>query len=144
MASTFCRERGWPKPRLIHALRTGEVDFRTWPPGHEAEVDWHAFETAHNFNLETGEVSLVGLDLVTVGIEILPVAPKPAIVEWAIAATRKLRDEHKIPERTTKAELARLLEAEAQNAVKAGQLTRAPKASYIENQLTAWGLFPPK
>jgi hypothetical protein len=42
----------------------------------------------------------------------------------------------------TKAELARLLEAEAQKAVKAGQLARALKASYLENQLTPWGIWP--
>ena len=50
--------------------------------------------------------------------------------------------EKKIREGVTKADLARLLEAEARKAVKAGQLGRTLKASYIENQLSAWGIWP--
>jgi hypothetical protein len=77
---------GWSKPRVVHALQNREVDFRTWPPGHEAEVDWDAFETAHNFNLETGELSLVGLDLITVGIEVRVAAEVEAGVSLRFAA----------------------------------------------------------
>jgi hypothetical protein len=70
-------------------------------------------------------------------------APAPlASAQWAIAATRRLRDERKIPDGVTKAELARLLETEADKAVRAGQLGRALKASYLENQLAAWGVWP--
>jgi hypothetical protein len=135
---------GWSKPRVVHALQNREVDFRTWPPGHEAEIDWHAFETAHNFNLETGELSLVGLDLITVGIEVRVAADAelPASAQWARAATRKLRDKKKIPEGARLADLARLLEAEAKNAVKAGELHHELQASYLENQLKPWGIWP--
>jgi hypothetical protein len=66
--------------------------------------------------------------------------PPTDSARWAIATTRRLRG--KIPEGVTKAALARLLEAEAQKAVRAGQLSHALKASYIENQLTAWGIWP--
>jgi hypothetical protein len=87
---------------------------------------------------------------VPVGIEVLPptdaevplpAASKPAI-QWAIAATRNLRAEGKIPEGTRKAALARLLESEAQKAVRAGQITRSLKASYLEDQLVPWGIWP--
>ena len=67
-----------------------------------------------------------------------------ASVQWAIAATRNLQAENKIPEGITKAKLARVLAAEAQKAAKAGQLSRTLKASYIENQLIPWGIWPLK
>jgi hypothetical protein len=62
-----------------------------------------------------------------------------ASAQWAADTTRRLRDENRIPEdaKKKKADLARLLEAESQTAVKAGQLSRALKASYLENQLVA-------
>jgi len=65
-----------------------------------------------------------------------------ASAEWAFATTRRLQTESKIPEGATKAELARLLEGEAQKAAKAGQLSHALKASYLENQLVPWGIWP--
>jgi hypothetical protein len=69
--------------------------------------------------------------------------PAPlASAQWAIATTRRLRGENKIPEGMTKAEFARLLEIEAQKAVRAGRLGRMLKASYIENQLIPWGIWP--
>jgi hypothetical protein len=69
--------------------------------------------------------------------------PAPlASAQWAIAATRRLLDEGKIREGITKAKLSRLLEAEAQKAVRAGQIDRALKAPYLENQLTPWGIWP--
>jgi hypothetical protein len=70
-----------------------------------------------------------------------PAAPS-ASVTWARDTARRLQDENKIPKGARKAELARLLEAESKNAVKAGQLSRALKASYIENQLVPWGIWP--
>jgi hypothetical protein len=69
-------------------------------------------------------------------------APKTDSVSWTRAATRDLRDRGKIPEGVKKAELGRLLEAEARRAVKAGDLERALKASYIEDKLAAWGIWP--
>jgi len=39
-----------------------------------------------------------------------------------------------------KSKLAALLEAESQKAVKAGQLNRTLKATYLENQLNDWGI----
>jgi hypothetical protein len=78
-------------------------------------------------------------------VEVLPPAdvevPSPSI-QWVRATVRTLRDKKKIPEGIRKADLARLLEGEAQKAVKAGQISRALKASYIENQLAPWGIWP--
>jgi hypothetical protein len=65
-----------------------------------------------------------------------------ASAQWAIAMTRRLQAESKIPKGALKADLARLLEVESQTAVKAGQLSRALKASYLENQLVPWGIWP--
>jgi hypothetical protein len=65
-----------------------------------------------------------------------------ASAQWAIAAARRLRDERKIPEGVKKADLARLLETEAEKAVRAGQLRRKLMASYLENQLAPWGIWP--
>jgi hypothetical protein len=59
-----------------------------------------------------------------------------------MATTRRLRDKRKIPKDVTKAKLARLLGAESQNAVKAGQLGHTLEAAYIENQLAVWGIWP--
>jgi hypothetical protein len=77
--------------------------------------------------------------------EILPpgeVLPPTASARWALATVRDLQANNKIPKGARKADLARLLEGEAEKAVKAGQITRALKATYIENQLTAWGIWP--
>jgi hypothetical protein len=65
-----------------------------------------------------------------------------ASAQWAIATARHLRNERKIPQGILKAGLARLLEAESKNAVRAGRLRRELKASYLENQLTPWGIWP--
>jgi hypothetical protein len=150
---------GWSKQRVLYALQNRELHFRTWPPGHEAEVDWNSPSVQHSFDLEAGTVPItrgvssatgetcfvLGLDSRTVSIEVLPptdASPVSDSVQWAIAATRNLQAENKVPKDTTKAELARLLEAEAQKAVRAGQLNRALKASYLENQLIPWGIWP--
>ena len=79
----------------------------------------------------------VGLDTLTVRIEVMPPADADPMssARWARATTRILRDENKIPKGATKAGLARLLEAEAEKAVKAGQISRALTASYLEDQL---------
>jgi hypothetical protein len=69
-------------------------------------------------------------------------AASPAPPEWARATTRRLRDERKLPKGIRPVHLARLLAIESQRAVKAGQLRRAWKASYLENQLKAWGIWP--
>jgi hypothetical protein len=152
----LCRERGWSKSRAVYELQNG-LPYRTFPPGHV--IDWHNPNVTHNLNAETGEVMLVrgvlevegalGPHTLTVSIEVLPPAdaempspPAEPSVVWARATIRTLRDEKKIPKGTTKAELARLLEAEAQKAVKAGQISRALKASYLENQLGPWGIWP--
>jgi hypothetical protein len=172
MAGTFCRARDWPKQRLIHAIQTREVNVRTWPPGHEAEIDWAAFETAHNFNLETSELSLVGLDLITVAIEILvpadaeapsPPADEPTAADaaetssppaavdapvptsvWAFDTVRDLRAEGKLPVAAmeSKAALARFLADKSKGAAAVGKLRRPLKASYIEDWLERWGIWP--
>ena len=70
--------------------------------------------------------------------------PPTSTARWAIATTRRLRAEGKIPERATRvqAELARVLEAEAENDWRAGKLRRVPKATYLEDQLVRWGIWP--
>jgi hypothetical protein len=103
------------------------------------------------------QVVFFSLGLVTVGFEVLAPTDAEALshpahtlkattvsdsVRWAIAATRNLWAEKKISTGTIKADLARLLETESQKAVKAGQISRALKASYIENQLVSWGIWP--
>jgi hypothetical protein len=152
-AGTLCRERDWSKPRLIHALQNREVHFRTWPPGHT--IDWHDPTVISSLDLEASTVMIVqtvlmadgvpDLDCRTVGIEVLPppdAEPASASAQWARAATRKLRDKKKIPEGARQADLARLLEAEAKTAVKAGELRHELKANYLENQLGPWGIWP--
>jgi hypothetical protein len=158
---TLCREQDWSKQRLLHELRNG-LPTRTFPPGHA--IDWHDPNVESSLNVEASEVTYVkgvlggegwiGLDTPTVGIEALPSsdavpsppaeAPKalPASAQWAIAATRKLRAEGKTEGITKKADLARLLEAESENAVRAGQIKRTLKASYLEDQLVPWGIWP--
>jgi hypothetical protein len=148
---TLCRELDWSRSRLIHELCNG-LRYRTVPPGHV--IDWRHSNVRRWLNVEASEVSfyvareqpsiVIGPRLVTVGIEVLPPAEPTASVEWATNTTRRLRDEGKIREGATKAELARLLEAEAKTAAQAGRLKRALKHSYLENQLEAWGLFPLK
>jgi hypothetical protein len=72
-----------------------------------------------------------------------PMADPPSnSASWAAAATRTLRDDGKLKGVTTKVGLASLLEIEARKAVKAGHLDRALKASYLENVLTPWGIWP--
>jgi len=75
-------------------------------------------------------------------IALLPPADAEDSAAWALATTRKLRDANKIPEGITKTKLALLLEGEADKAVKTGQLRRALKHTYIENQLSNWGIWP--
>jgi hypothetical protein len=154
-AGTLCRDLDWSKRRLIYELQNG-LPYRTIPPGQV--IDWHSAATAQNFSVEASEVTIAEVPLdgnvllafTTVGIELLwppsGDAPKPTTESdsgrWAIAATRNLQAENKIPNDTTKAGLARLLEIEAQKAVRAGQIRRALKASYLENQLVPWGIWP--
>jgi hypothetical protein len=62
---------------------------------------------------------------------------------WAPAAARRLlRDEGKISDDMEQWEVAELLAAESKKAVEARLLRRALKASYIENQLRAWNVWP--
>jgi hypothetical protein len=150
---TLCRERDWSRPRLIYELQNG-LRHRTVPPGHT--IDWHDPTAVSSLDVEASTVMIlgevldmaVGFDSRIVGVEVLPPmdaevpATASASAQWAAAATRHLRADSRIPERATKAELARLLEAEARTAARAGQLDRALKASYLENQLTAWGIWP--
>ena len=150
-AGALCRDRDWSKRRLLHELQHG-LPYRTIPAGHT--VDWHHAVSAQTLDLEASEVTILrglvdgmmALDTTIVGIEVQPPTdaevPATASVKWAVATTRRLRGESKIRESITKAELARLLEAEAQKAVRTGQLSRALKASYLENQLAPWGIWP--
>jgi hypothetical protein len=162
---TLCRELDWSKPRLLYELQNG-LRYRTVPPGHT--IDWNDPEVQRSLDVEASTVRLVlgafaltegggapafGIDSLTVGIEVLPPIDVEVTLalaglsqatgpEWAVAATRALRAAHRISEGATKADLARLLATEAETAVKAGQLRHALKASYLENQLTNWGIWP--
>jgi hypothetical protein len=151
----YCRERGWSKPRALYELQNG-LPFRTVPPlPPGVSIDWHNPNVTHGLNVETGDLKLIlgvsggpglGFDTLTVSIEVMPPpdADPLSSVRWAIDTTRNLRAENKIPKRAmkVKAELARLLETEALKAVKAGQLRHAIQASYIEDQLANWGIWP--
>jgi hypothetical protein len=152
--ATFCRERDWSRPRLLQELQNG-LPYRTIPPGHV--IDWRHYNVERSLDLAASTVMIVlpvlmadgvpDLDCRTIGVEVAPQSDveMPATTgsaQWAIAATRRLKDESKIPEGVTKAELGRLLEAEARKAVRAGQLGRALKASYLEDQLAPWGIWP--
>jgi hypothetical protein len=164
--STHCRALGWSKSRALYELQQG-LPYRTvppLPPGYS--IDWRNSNVTHSLNVETGDLMLIlgvfggpglGFDTLTVSIEVLsptdaevpspsadapeatPVSPS---VQWATATTRTLRAQNKIPKGARKADLARLLEAEAQKAVKTGQISRALKASYLEDQLVPWGIWP--
>src|SRR5262245_56918902 len=140
---TLCRERDWSKPRALYELQNG-LPYRTIPPGHT--IDWHHPQVKRTLDDAASPVMIVqtvlmadgvpDLDRRTIGIEVLPpadaeVPPASATVEWARATTRKPRTGKKIREGATKAELARLLEAEAREAVKTGQISRALKACYM-------------
>jgi hypothetical protein len=132
---------------LVQEIQDRRVAYRTIPAGHV--IDWHDPTAVHHLNVETGEFTLFVdgpgvLNAIIVAIEVQPPpdAEAPASIQWAIAATRRLRAESRIPEGATQADLARLLEAEAKNAVKAGKLHRELKASYLENQLGPWGIWP--
>jgi hypothetical protein len=164
----LCRERGWSRSRAVYELQNG-LPHRfvpALPP--RVSIDWHDPDVELCLNVETGDLTLMrgvlfaegqtcfvlGPDTLTVGIEVLPPtdAEMPSSpmdapdalpsVRWARATTRNLRAENKVPKGTKKAGLARLLEAEAQKAVKAGQISRALKASYLEDQLVPWGIWP--
>jgi len=61
---------------------------------------------------------------------------------WAADTVRRLRTENKVPAGTIKAELARLLEVECEKAARAGKVSRALKASYLEDALVKWRIWP--
>jgi hypothetical protein len=152
LLGAFCRERDWPKPSALYELESGGLHYRTVPPGYT--VDWHDPNVRRSLDLAASTVTLLlgvigdgglGFDMVTVAIEVAKAdIPDTPTVRWAIAKTRRLRAERKIPEGAmkVKAELARLLEAESEKDVEAGQLKDPLKASYLENQLVAWGVWP--
>jgi hypothetical protein len=105
---TLCRECDWSRPRAIYELQSG-LPFRTVPPGYEHKINWHDPRLLQHLNLAASEVSSEFLSpILTVGIEVMaPSDIDPAAsasVRWAIAATRNLRAENKIPEGMTKAE----------------------------------------
>jgi hypothetical protein len=153
---------GRSKPHLLYDLQNGLLDFQTWPPGLEHLIDWSDPYVREHFDVQASQLTKIVLGprvppilasrQQNVGIEVrvpsLPAPPADApaasssSVKWAQTTTRRLRDEGKLPEGMLQAELARLLETEAGKAVKTGQLRRALKASYLENQLAFWGIWP--
>jgi len=163
--SIVCRERGWSKARAVYELQNG-LPYQTVPPLPQGySIDWRDPDVTYGLNVETGDLTLIlgvfggpglGLDTLTVSIEVLPPAeaeapappaaqlPPHASAQWAAATVRDLLREGKLPDeaKKTKAALARFLEAEAQKAVTAGKLRRALQASYLEDQLIGWGIWP--
>ena len=77
--SALCRrETEWSKPRLVYGAGPGKP-FKTYPPGHEAEVDWHHPETVRTLDIEGGsavQTVLMADGLpnwwFALGIEVLP------------------------------------------------------------------------
>jgi hypothetical protein len=151
---TLCRELDWSRPRLLYELRNG-LRYRTFPPGHA--IDWHDSNVERSLDVEASTVAVLrglletemAFDHPTFGVEVLPPSdagtpspPAESNAQWAFAATRTLRAAGRIPGAATKADVARLLEFETEKAVKAGKLRRTLKASYIENQLAPWGIWP--
>jgi hypothetical protein len=151
---TLCHELGWSRPRLIHELQNG-LRYRTFPPGHV--FNWHDPSLRRALDVEASTLPLSytnasGTATVNsswtlqeaIGIEVLPPVAASASVTWAIATTRRLLAENRIPEdaKKQKAKFACLLAAESQTAAKVGQLSHALKASYLENQLVPWGIWP--
>jgi hypothetical protein len=93
--------------------------------------------------LTASEVTSEFLSGRIVGIEVwVPSVSTSTSAQWAADTTRNLRTGHKTEGIKTKTALADLLEAESKKAVKAGQLKHALKASYLENQLGPWGIWP--
>jgi hypothetical protein len=78
---TLCRERGWSQPRAIYELQRG-LRFRTVPPGHEHEIDWHDPNQLSRLDLSASTMEIwqgvaavegtVAPCFLTVGIEVLP------------------------------------------------------------------------
>jgi hypothetical protein len=88
----LCRELDWSRPRALHELQNG-LPYRTVPPGHT--VDWYDPNVLRGLDVEASTVTItrgvrfaegeacfvLGLDQLTVGIEVLPptdaAAPEP-------------------------------------------------------------------
>jgi hypothetical protein len=165
-ADALCHALGWSKRRLLYELQNG-LPYRTIPPGHV--IDWHdptvenslaveASEVTFNDDelfrelnaLSTRDIVIISPGWATVGFEVLPPAAAPDDAEmsptarWAATKVANWRAENMVSPDTpkTKAELARLLEAEAPKAGKDGGLGRPLKASYLEDWLAPWGIWP--
>jgi hypothetical protein len=166
--STLCRELDWPLRRLLSELRQKTIEYRADP---DVAIDWWAPNIERNnlADLARGEVTVYTRDPksgawighgVIATVEVwppqaaegpppsanAPVAPASEkkwgrdTTGWARDTIHRLRS--KIPKDITQADLARLLENESEEAVRAGEISRAPKASYLENRLRAWGIWP--
>jgi hypothetical protein len=93
---------GWPKPRALHELRNG-LKFRTWPPGHEHEINWHDPYFCERLDLATSTLRRVVLGerkppilasrQIDVGIEVwdgdMPSQPAPPANAPAAASVRR-------------------------------------------------------
>jgi hypothetical protein len=147
-----CRVPGWSEGRIEDGIVSGLLPFRGYVPGVGAVTadtlrpDW----TIEKVYAADRKLSFIWLDdaAMVEAVEVpLPAddadeAPASASVTWARDTARRLRDENRIPKGATKAKLARLLEIESTTAAKAGRVRRALKASYFENQLASWGIWP--
>jgi hypothetical protein len=55
----------------LYELQNG-LPYRTVPPGHEHEIDWHGISERYDLNIATSELKNVGIHFLTVGIEVVP------------------------------------------------------------------------
>ena len=93
------------------------------------------------FDYEERTASGKGLPLLY-DVHVRQAATVTATARWAFETTERLLAKGKIPKDLKwRSELADLLATESKKAVKAGQLSRALKASYLENQLGPWGIW---
>ena len=137
------RERAWSPSRMIHEMQNG-LPYRTIPEGYV--IDWHDPRVESLLNVKASEIEIfVAGRWKTVWIEVLPptvattVAPAPSALppQPATCGPRK-----RSPRARRSREIARLLEVESEQAVKTGQISRALKASYLENELALGYLAP--
>jgi len=131
-------EIDWEHGRAWHA--TGyKIFVLDWDPpsGPPIKQDFRPLPRVWGFALSREDV----IALLPAGVASTPAEPVGSAA-WALATARDLLARGVIREGMTKAAVGRELEGEAEKAVKAGVLKRALKASYMEDKLEAWGIWP--
>jgi len=117
---------------------------------HDVQVDWNPIAAAYpKAKLrELGVVPVVVafaeplLQWLGTWFERLLRGRPLSLKEWAINTVRRMRDEGKITAGMKQSEIAEKLAVESGPASEAGILTQSYKASYLENRLKEWGIYP--